>query len=84
MASNVSQVKANKLVARDWDAQAAIADVLKNVDLICDASARAGAAAPLIDICRDLYGSATANGDGDRDMVAVSSLLHRRATGMRA
>src|SRR3546814_10710126 len=55
MASNVSQVKAGKLAARDWTAQAAISDVLRNVDLVREAVAGSGAAAPLIDSCRELY-----------------------------
>lgn len=79
MASNVSQVKADKLVARDWAAQAAIADVLKNVDLVREASTQSGATTSLIDICRNLYGSALADGDGGLDMVALSNVLHRRA-----
>lgn len=79
MASNVSQVKADKLVARDWAAQAAIADVLKNVDLVREAADGAGATAPLIGLCRELYGSAVADGNGELDMVAVSRVLHRRA-----
>jgi len=79
MASNVSQVKADKLVARDWAAQAAIADVLKNVDLVREAARGWGATAPLIGLCRELYGSAVADGNGGLDMVAVSSVLHRWA-----
>ena len=79
MASDVSQVKADKLVARDWAAQAAITDVLKNVDLVREAGRGAGATAPLIGLCRELYGSAVADGNGGLDMVAVSSVLDRRA-----
>lgn len=79
MASNVSLVKADKLVTRDWAAQAAIADVLKNVDLVREAADGAGASAPLIGICRELYGSAVVRGNGGLDMVAVSSVLHHLA-----
>jgi 3-hydroxyisobutyrate dehydrogenase len=79
MASNVSQVKAAKLVARDWAAQAAISDVLRNVDLVREAVAGSGAAAPLIDSCRELYSSAVADGNGGLDMVGVSNVLHRWA-----
>lgn len=79
MASNVSQVKADKLVARDWAAQAAIADVLKNVDLVREAARGAGATAPLIGLCRELYGSAVADGNAGLDMVAVSRVLDHRA-----
>lgn len=81
MASNVSQVKADKFAARDWEAQAAITDVLKNIDLIRDAVAGSGAVAPLIDVCRDLYGAAAASGDGGLDMIAVGGVLRQRAAG---
>src|SRR3546814_2527880 len=58
MASNVSQVMAGKLAARDWTAQAAISDVLRNVDLVREAVVGSGAAAPLIDSCREQLGRA--------------------------
>lgn len=79
MASNVSQVKAGKLAARDWTAQAAISDVLRNVDLVREAAAGSGAVAPLIDSCRELFSSAVADGNGELDMVGVSNVLHRWA-----
>lgn len=79
MASNVSQVKAGKLAARDWTAQAAISDVLRNVDLVREAAAGSGATAALIDSCRELYSSAVADGNGELDMVGVSNVLHRWA-----
>jgi 3-hydroxyisobutyrate dehydrogenase len=79
MASNVSQVKAGKLAARDWTAQAAISDVLRNVDLVREAAAGSGATTPLIDSCRELYSSAVADGNGELDMVGVSNVLHRWA-----
>lgn len=72
-------MKADKLVARDWAAQAAITDVLKNVDLVREAANGSGANAPLIGICRELYDSAVADGNGGLDMVAVSSVLDRCA-----
>src|SRR3546814_19551861 len=77
MASNVSQVKAGKLAARDWTAQAAISDVLRNVDLVREAVAGSGAAAPLIDRCRELYSYAVADGNGKLDIVGVSHVLNR-------
>src|SRR5229473_2569535 len=52
MASDVSRVKAAKLVARDFAVQAAISNVLENVRLIAGAARQAGIASPLID-CYD-------------------------------
>src|SRR5690606_22778460 len=72
MASNVLQVKADKLATRDWTAQAAISDVLRNVDLVREAVAGSGAIAPLVDSCRELYSAAVADGNGGLDMVGCA------------
>jgi 3-hydroxyisobutyrate dehydrogenase len=84
MASNVSQVKAHKLAIRDWAPQAALSDVLKNIDLVREATASAGAAAPLLGTCRDLYATASDLALGRFDMVAVKQALDRMATGWGA
>ncbi|HEY8352649.1 MAG TPA: NAD(P)-dependent oxidoreductase [Sphingomonadales bacterium] len=84
MSSNVSRVKAEKLATDQWETQAAIADVLNNVRLIRAAAADCGAVAPLMDVCVELYGAATAVGDGGLDMVAIAELLRRRSMEMAA
>jgi 3-hydroxyisobutyrate dehydrogenase len=71
MASDVSRVKAAKLVARDFTRQAAIFDVLKNNRLVVEAAREARVATPLIDTCLALYGQTEELGHGDEDMVAV-------------
>jgi len=71
MASAVSRVKADKLVRRDFTAQASIRDVLMNNRLIADAARAAGIASPLLDACHQLYGEALALGHGADDMAAV-------------
>jgi len=78
MASDVSRVKAPKLVGRDFAAQAAISDVLKNSRLVADAAREAGIASPLLDVCHALYGETLALGHGDADMVAVLAALEAR------
>lgn len=83
MASPVSQVKAAKLAAQDWAPQAALADVLKNVDLILAETGAAGAATPLIETCRRLYGQAMALDRRDDDMVAVQA-AYTHLTGTRS
>ncbi|MFC5950652.1 NAD(P)-dependent oxidoreductase [Pseudonocardia lutea] len=71
MASAVSRVKIGKLLTGDFSAQAAIDDVLKNCGLIRDSAREAGAAAPLMDACLQLFATAADLGLGAEDMVAV-------------
>ncbi|WFE19973.1 GNAT family N-acetyltransferase [Solwaraspora sp. WMMD937] len=71
MSSPISRVKTAKLVADDLDAQAAIADVQMNAELIVDAAAAVGAGVPLSELCRALYADAVSRGDGALDMVGV-------------
>jgi 3-hydroxyisobutyrate dehydrogenase len=79
MASNVSQVKAHKLAVKDWNPQAALADVLKNINLVSEATGAAGAAAPLLQTCGELYARALELQLGARDMIAVSAAFDRLA-----
>jgi 3-hydroxyisobutyrate dehydrogenase len=67
----VSRGKADKLVRRDFTAQASLRDVLMNNQLIADAARAAGIASPLLDTCHQLYGEALALGHGADDMAAV-------------
>jgi len=78
MASDVSRVKAAKLIAPDFAAQASISNVQENVRLIATAARDAGIASPLIDVCQALYGEAKALGSGRDDMVAVIRAIERR------
>ncbi|WP_169988897.1 NAD(P)-dependent oxidoreductase [Microbispora sp. H10836] len=78
MASDVSRVKAVKLAGRDFAAQAAIADVLKNNRLIAEAAREAGIASPLLDVCHTLFGETVALGHADLDMAAVVHAIEAR------
>ena len=71
MASDVSRVKAPKLVRRDFAVQATISNVLENNRLIAEAAREAGIAAPLLDVCHALYRETRTLGFGDADMAAV-------------
>jgi 3-hydroxyisobutyrate dehydrogenase len=71
MASAVSRLKLDKLLRRDFGAQAALADVLQNNVLIREAAAASGIATPLIETCRDLFAEATQLAIGAEDMVGV-------------
>ena len=78
MASDVSKIKAAKLLRRDFTRQAGISDVLKNNRLVVDAAREAGAASPLIDVCLALYDEANNLGLSGDDMVAVIRAIERR------
>ncbi len=78
MSSDVSRVKAAKLVARDFAAQAAISNVLENVRLIAGAAREAGIASPIIDACHALYGETQSLGLGGADMIAVIRAIEKR------
>jgi 3-hydroxyisobutyrate dehydrogenase len=83
MASDVSRVKAAKLVAADFAVQAAICNVLENVRLIAGAARGAGIASPLLDVCQALYGETQALGLGGADMVAVIRAIEQRTARRR-
>ena len=78
MASDVSRVKAAKLVAQDFTAQAAISDVLYNNRLIAEAAREARIASPLLDTCHALFGETETLGLGAEDMIAVIRAIERR------
>jgi 3-hydroxyisobutyrate dehydrogenase len=79
MASDVSRVKAAKLLAQDFTAQAAIGNVLYNNRLIAEAARAAGIASPLLDVCHALYAETEALGLGGADMVAVIHAIEARS-----
>jgi 3-hydroxyisobutyrate dehydrogenase len=78
MASEVSRVKAAKLLKQDFSRQAGISDVLKNNRLVVEAAREARIASPLIDVCFALYDETEALGLGDEDMVAVIRAIEQR------
>ncbi|NUO98641.1 MAG: NAD(P)-dependent oxidoreductase [Nonomuraea sp.] len=78
MASEVSRVKAGKLLKEDFAPQAAIADVLKNNRLIAEAARASGVASPLLDVCHALFTETLALGHGALDMAAVVRAIEAR------
>ena len=84
MASSISRVKTAKLAARDFEIQAGIADVLKNNRLVVEAARAAGAATPLLEVCRDLYAETLALGHGTEDMAAVITAIEARTAAAAA
>jgi len=78
MASSVSRVKGEKLVARDFEAQASIVDVLKNNRLIAEQARASNLASPLLDVCHTLYEETLALGNGQKDMVSVLHAIEAR------
>jgi 3-hydroxyisobutyrate dehydrogenase len=78
LASDVSRVKAAKLLAQDFAAHASITNVAENMRLIADAARAAGIASPLLDVCHALFGETEALGLGDTDMIAVIRAIEQR------
>jgi 3-hydroxyisobutyrate dehydrogenase len=78
MASAVSRMKSPKLRDRDFAAQAAVLDVLKNNRLIADAARSSGLASPLLDVCHRLFAETVELGLGGADMVAVLHAIEAR------
>ena len=71
MASDVSRIKLDKLVRGDFGAQAAIHDVANIARLVSRQCRDAGAEAPLMRQCTELFLAADARGHGALDMAAV-------------
>ncbi len=80
MASSVSRVKVQKLVARDFSVQASITNVLENNRLIAEAARKSGVASPLLDVCHALYGETQALGHGEADMAAAVHAIEARTS----
>jgi 3-hydroxyisobutyrate dehydrogenase len=84
MASSVSRMKIAKLVAQNFEVQAAIPDVLKNSRLVVDAARKARLASPLLDVCHALYSDTLALGHRQADMVAVIRAIEARTRAQAA
>jgi 3-hydroxyisobutyrate dehydrogenase len=83
MASEVSRSKLSKLIDEDFAVQAALADVLKNGQLVADAARNANLASPMIGTSHALFSEAVALGYGADDMVAVVRALQARTQRLR-
>ncbi|MGH6674851.1 MAG: hypothetical protein ACRECE_01320 [Xanthobacteraceae bacterium] len=68
-----------QLVAGDFSVQAAIFNVLVNVQLIAEAARGAGTASPPLDVCHTPYRETPALGFSGADMVAVIRAIEQRA-----
>jgi 3-hydroxyisobutyrate dehydrogenase len=84
MASDISRVKTAKLVARDFDVQAAISDVLQNNRFIVDSARTARIATPLTDVCFELYTETEDLGLGDIDLAGVIHAIEKRSEAVSA
>ena len=78
MASDVSRLKAAKLLAADFTAHAAIENVLENNRLIAEAARDAHIASPRLDVCHTLYSETQDLGLAAADMIAVVRAIEHR------
>lgn len=78
MASDVSQIKIEKLAQHDFTRQAGISDVLKNNRLVVEAAREARIASPLMDACLSLYSETERLGFGEEDMISVIHAIEAR------
>jgi 3-hydroxyisobutyrate dehydrogenase len=83
MASDVSRVKLAKMLDAEFSPQAALADVLKNCQLVATAAADAALVSPVLAASHDLYAESVALGHGGLDMAAVLSTLRARTEAAR-
>ncbi len=81
MASAVAAAKLDKLVANEFSPQAAIRDVAQIASLVASQAHEAGAHAPVIGTCIELFAEALTNGSAELDMAAVLGAIERRARG---
>jgi 3-hydroxyisobutyrate dehydrogenase len=79
MASAVSRIKADMLVRRDFEVQAAVADVLVNNRLVAAAARSANIATPLLDAAHALFQETVDLGGGAQDMAAVLQAIEARS-----
>jgi len=71
MASDISRVKVEKLLAGDLAPQAAITNVLETNRLVAEAAHGSGIPSPLMDACLTLYRRTNELGLGQFDMISV-------------
>lgn len=79
LASDVSRVKIEKMVSRDFSVQASISNVLTNVGLIAMAAREKGIASPVLDACHELFFETRELGSGHEDMAAVIRAIEQRS-----
>ncbi|GAB7102048.1 NAD(P)-dependent oxidoreductase [Streptomyces phaeofaciens JCM 4814] len=82
MASPVSRMKAPKLLAENFEVQAAVLDVLKNNRLIAHTARSSGVSSPLLDTCHTLFAETAEMGYGASDVMAVLRALEARTDQM--
>jgi 3-hydroxyisobutyrate dehydrogenase len=84
MASDISRMKLEKLVANDLSVQASIRDVLMNCRLVADAAHNAGFDAPLLMRSLKLFEGAQQDGFGDLDMIGIIRAMEGSSAGSSA
>ncbi len=71
LASDVSRIKVEKIITRDFSPQAAMNDAWNSANLILQAAREADVSVSLVERCRDMYTETISAGRQDEDMVSV-------------
>ena len=74
------ELKLEKMVHRDFEPQAAIADVVKNARLVADLAAQVSAVTPLLVESHARFSAVTVAGYGAKDMAAILTSYERHET----
>lgn len=81
MNCDLMRMKLPKLLAGDYTPQGSIRQACNNMTMIVDEGARVGASVPAAEVMLDLVLEASRKGWDDEDMIAMTKVLAKRATG---
>lgn len=75
MANDLFRGKAGKLLNLDFEPEAPLKHVAKDLDLICDLADESGISVPVASKNRELFATAAESGMGEEDVLAVVKVL---------
>ncbi|MEW1819273.1 NAD(P)-dependent oxidoreductase [Arthrobacter sp. NPDC080031] len=79
MACDLVRIKIPKLIAREFEVQAATDDAYASTVLVSDAARAAGIASPILDLSSALYKESVSLGNARLDMVSVLEAIEARS-----
>jgi 3-hydroxyisobutyrate dehydrogenase len=79
LANDVLRMKAPKLLAEDFQQQAPIRHVSKDIGLVCDEAQQRGLWVPIAQANRELFGEAMRRGQANDDAIGIVKVLRSKA-----